>query len=111
MISILWLSLAGAQTPGAPMLLGADDDAEIVWIASLEQAAKSKRFAADKEATGPVFAPASTVRVLIRENGMVRVRSGDDYGWLPESAVANADPKPKTEFPKLDFAIPGAGGN
>ena len=105
---ILWLtSYAFAQ---APMLLGAEDETELVWIASTTDAAKSKRFAADKEQTGPVFAPASSVRVLIRENGMIRVRSGDDYGWLPESAVANENPKPATTLSMPSFDIPGAGG-
>lgn len=104
---VLWLAAAYAQ---APMVLGADDDAELVWIASTTEAAKSKRFFDDAEQNGPVFGPAASVRVLIRENGMVRVRSGEDYGWLPASAVVSENPKPATTLQMPSFDIPGAGG-
>lgn len=88
---MFWILAAAAQSP--VVLSG---DAEVVYVASTTDAAPSKRFAADESNTGPTFDPAEALRVLIREKGMVRVRSGDDYGWLPAAAVVAENPKATT---------------
>ena len=102
---MFWILAAAAQTPA--VLTG---EAELVYVASTTEAAPSKRFAADTTNTGPTFDPAAALRVLIREKGMVRVRSGENYGWLPATAVVSENPKPMTlTLPEglQGFDIPG----
>ncbi len=56
------------------------------------------------------------VTVVYRDDGMVRVRKGAEFGWVPADALGDQDPKPSAtsddpweipDMPTLD--IPGLG--
>lgn len=90
MILPLLLSLtAFAQSPLSLTLPPLDDGVETLVVAVDD--ARSKRWLDDPAPAHVVFAKDTVVRVLYREAGMVRVREGDRYGWLPASALAKAD--------------------
>lgn len=90
MIPSLLLAIgAFAQTPLSLTLPSLDDGVETLVVTADD--ARSKRWIDDPAPTHVVFAKDAVVRVLYREAGMVRVREGDRYGWLPASSLAKPD--------------------
>ena len=83
----MWLAASFAQTPA--MTIGAP--AEAVYATEL---IASKRFVDGKRGSGVTFDTGKPLRVIVRENGWVRVRDGDSFGWLPESKVTSEVPAP-----------------
>lgn len=51
----------------------------------------SVRFA-DADVKGPTFAANAQLDVLLRDGARVRVRAGDDYGWVAASSVTATAP-------------------
>ncbi len=93
-------------------------DVERVWV-SQAGGVVSKRFATDEDATHVTFDKDQPLRVLYREDGWVRVRDGNRYGWVPEEAVTDTSPKvtvpgmvpgmaPDGDAP-IALPVPGAG--
>ena len=62
--------------------------ADAVWMTEDVQ---SKRFLGD-EVVGPFFATGTRLDVLFREGDWVRVRKGEDYGWVEAKAVSEEEP-------------------
>jgi hypothetical protein len=54
--------------------------------------ASSQRFP-DADVAGPVFAAGTRLEVLVREGDRVRVRAGEDYGWVSASLVTAVAPE------------------
>ncbi len=48
------------------------------------------------------------VQVVVRDAGLVRVRHGSDYGWVPEDTLSPTPPVP-TEAPDAPPVAPPAG--
>ena len=72
-----------------------------LWMSSIALAqdtvwavedAPSKRFT-DAELSGPPIFTNDRLVVLYRENGLIRVRKGNDYGWIAETAVTDVEPE------------------
>lgn len=89
---LLLLSIAFAQEP-----------AEQAWLV---EDAPSLRFP-DAEVAGPEFDAEQRVTVLFREDERVRVRSGNDYGWVPAEVLTTEAPEgaepPPSAAPAGDF--------
>lgn len=83
----MWLATSFAQTPA--MTIG--QPAEAVYAVEL---IASKRFVDGKRGSGVTFEKGKALRVIVRENGWVRVRDGESYGWLPESKLSSEPPAP-----------------
>ena len=92
MLLAIWLSFASAQeaTP------------EVVWA---KAEVKSVRFADDTVA-GPTFERNAQLEVILREGNRVRVRQGDDYGWIPASTVTTEAP-PTFDAAELEELMKG----
>lgn len=81
---------AFAQSPSPLTLTAPAADTEVLYV--VVESAPSKRFLTDPAPTHVAFASGEDVRVLFREAGMVRVRDGERYGWVPESALGKEPP-------------------
>ncbi len=101
LMSVL-LSTANAQ---APIVVGANSDKEVVYVAQGDGVV-TKRFITDTEAAGAKLGAGDAVTVLFREDGMVRVRKGDVYGWVPEAAVTTEAPPTPTPTINTPITIP-----
>ena len=53
----------------------------------------SKRFP-DAEVAGPAFLAGTAVTVLVTEGAWVRVAKGDQFGWVPATAIGATPPVP-----------------
>jgi hypothetical protein len=53
----------------------------------------SKRFP-DATVAGPAFLAGTAVTVLVTEGEWVRVAKGDQFGWVPATALATTPPVP-----------------
>ena len=51
---------------------------------------------------GPFFTSGAKVTVLAKEGDWVRVRKGDDYGWVERSRLAENAPQPTLEAPPAE---------
>jgi hypothetical protein len=80
MVALLWLSLSAfAQDVGSTMWLATDVEA--------------RRFP-DTDAKGPAFETGDEVTVLFVEGALVRVTTGDRFGWVAPTALTATDPTP-----------------
>jgi hypothetical protein len=77
---LLLLSLAFAQDP------------EQAWLV---EDATALRFP-DAEVPGPELDANERVTVLFREGDLVRVRAGDEYGWVPSAKITTTAPEGAT---------------
>ncbi len=68
----------------------------------------------DAEQVSVVLEPGDKVTVVYKADGMVRVRKGAEFGWVPEAKLGDSDPSPAAaeddpwaipDMPTLD--IPG----
>jgi hypothetical protein len=97
MLFLVWFSSALAQPAAAPEAASAAGP-EVVWsIAETE----SRRFP-DADTAGPKFAPSTRLEVLVRDPARLRVRSGDEYGWVPVAAVTSTAPEGMDEDAALE---------
>lgn len=110
-MTLLALFTALAQSPislsPSPLTLDAGPPVEVMYVAA--DKVVSKRFF-DDAAPGHVdFVKGDDVRVLYRANGWIRVRDGEKYGWLPETALTAERPEmpaaPQPSTP-IEFNIP-----
>ncbi len=53
----------------------------------------SKRFP-DAEVAGPAFLAGTAVTVLVTEGSWTRVAKGDQFGWVPATALGTTPPVP-----------------
>ncbi|MEQ1565234.1 MAG: hypothetical protein ABMA64_06320 [Myxococcota bacterium] len=87
---VWWMTAAMAQSPlTAPLNvpLGAAGPSARFVAAEVV----SERFPGET-APGPTFTAGEQVEVLIEENGKVRIRSGEKYGWVAVAALGAAPP-------------------
>ena len=82
-------SLAFAQSP----MIMSPSDTEVVYVVATEGVAV-KRFFDDAEPGAKILANGVALTVLFRESGWIRVRQGETYGWIPESAISKDPPLP-----------------
>ncbi|MEZ4323202.1 MAG: SH3 domain-containing protein [Myxococcota bacterium] len=87
---MILLSLMSALAQ-APVVVTPGSTVEVVYVAG-EEGVASKRFVTDAAASHVKFEPGRPLRVLFRENGWVRVREGEQYGWLPAKSVTADSP-------------------
>lgn len=70
---------------------------DVAWAegpsAWLTTAVDADRFA-DREGFGPALEQGDEVEVVLRDGERVRVRSGNDFGWVPASALSDVPPTP-----------------
>lgn len=98
------------QQLGLPAGSMSMSDGERVWVAQ-SGGVVSKRFATDDKAQHVTFDKDQPLRVLYREDGWVRVRDGNRYGWVPEEAVTDTSPKVTVpgQGQPIALPVPGAG--
>jgi hypothetical protein len=94
------------------LLLPASAAAEDAWM---QRSMDALRWP-DAEQVSTQLEEGAQVTVVYRAEGMVRVRSGADFGWVPEDALLDADPGPAAEasdpwdIPEVpSLEIPGLG--
>ena len=66
---------------------------EIVWAA---EAVTAQRFP-DAEVAGPAIEEGARLKVLARQDDLVRVQVGTDFGWVGADAVVDTPPVPDVE--------------
>lgn len=54
--------------------------------------------------------PGDAVDVLVRDGGLVRVKRGLEFGWVPAEKLSAEEPKVDLEIPGLAPTEPPAGG-
>ncbi len=94
------------------LMLPATAVAEDAWATRDAQALRWP----DAEQTSLDLESGDKVTVVYRADGMVRVRKGADFGWVPEDALTDQDPTPEPaaadpwEIPDMpSLEIPGRG--
>jgi hypothetical protein len=97
------------------LLLPASALAEDAWTT---QGADALRWP-DAEKISLVLEAGDQVTVVYRADGMVRVRKGGEFGWVPEDTLTDADPTPATDdaagawdlpdMPSFDMPTLGSG--
>lgn len=95
----LLVSQALAQVP-APITLSIPSAADRWLVAETP----SKRFPGEQVA-GPTFTSGEKVEVILEENGLARVFSGDKYGWVPVASLTT-----KAPAAAAPLAMPAGGG-
>jgi hypothetical protein len=79
--------------------------AEIAWMTEGVQA---KRFLGE-EVVGPFFEAGTRLDVLVEEGEWIRVRKGEDFGWVELKSITKEEPVAATpEAPALP-ALPELG--
>jgi hypothetical protein len=67
---------------------------EVVWTLT---EATSTRFA-DRDVAGPVFKAGTKLVVLVHDGDRLRVRDGDDFGWVKEASTTTMPPPEESTF-------------
>lgn len=75
------------------LLLPASALAEDAWTT---EGADALRWP-DAETISLVLEAGDQVTVVYRADGMVRVRKGGEFGWIPEATLTDLDPSPTAE--------------
>lgn len=88
------------------LTLGADALAEDAYTIA---ETPSTRFP-DADVAGPSFDANLRVEVLVHDGDRLRVRDGDDYGWIAASAVTASAPDPMSDPAIREMLMKQMGG-
>jgi hypothetical protein len=88
------------------LAFGADAFAEDAFVTA---ETPSKRFP-DADTAGPTFAANTQVEVLVHDGARVRVRDGDDFGWIAATAISADAPDPMSDPAIMEMLRKQMGG-
>jgi len=105
---VFLLALTGAAHAQAPITLNLGDDSALPTKFVVDNV-DSTRFV-DKDLPGKNFAAGDAVQVLFESNGLVRIKKGNAFGWVPATALTDEAPAPPEPL-ELPPGIPVEGSN
>ena len=97
----LLLALAGAASAQQPITMNLGGETALPTKFVIEDV-QSKRFS-DKDLPGKSFLAGDAVQVLFETNQLIRIKKGNNFGWVPAATVSDEAPAP----PELPLDAPG----